>query len=184
MIKSRSGKRHTADHYPTPHPVCESALTKLADLRIQPNFILDVGAGDGAWGKACRQQFPGVEIVGVEVRELPRPAEYDIWHVSRFEDLKAGCYDLILGNPPFRYAHLGAIAFVALESVIGVACPLTVWEDALRGAGPQGKSFIGRWVSYFLYYDLPPWAFTALYVLFALAVATTLFWIPPRRRQA
>ena len=89
-----------------------------------------------------------------------------------------------IGNPWFRYGHLAAIAFVAGEALLGVACPLTVWEDALRGAGPQGKSFIGRWVSYFLYYDLPPWAFTALYVLFALAVATTLFWIPPRRRQA
>jgi len=37
-------------------------------------------------------------------------------------------------NPYFRYLHLGAIAFVALEALVGVACPLTVWEDALRGA--------------------------------------------------
>ena len=86
-------------------------------------------------------------------------------------------------NPPFRYAHLGAIAFVALEALVGVSCPLTVWEDALRRAGPDGASFIGRWVSYFLYYDLPPWVFTVVYVLFSLAVAMTLFCIPPRRRQ-
>src|SRR3954463_15912790 len=35
--------------------------------------------------------------------------------------------------PWFRYAHLGAFAFVAGEALIGMACPLTVWEDALRG---------------------------------------------------
>ena len=34
-----------------------------------------------------------------------------------------------------RLVHAGAIAFVALESLAGMACPLTVWEAALRG-GP------------------------------------------------
>ncbi len=86
-------------------------------------------------------------------------------------------------NAPFRYAHLGAIAFVALEALVGVACPLTVWEDAMRRASPESPSFVGRWVSYFLYYDLPTWVFTTVYVLFALAVAMTLVWIPPRRRR-
>jgi hypothetical protein len=38
-------------------------------------------------------------------------------------------------NPWFRYLHLGAIAFVALEALAGIACPLTVWEDLLRGGG-------------------------------------------------
>src|SRR6185436_10427005 len=36
-------------------------------------------------------------------------------------------------NPWFRYLHLSAIAFVAAEAVLGVMCPLTVWEDMLRG---------------------------------------------------
>ena len=36
-------------------------------------------------------------------------------------------------NPWFRYAHLGAIGFVAAEGLLGIACPLTVWEDMLRG---------------------------------------------------
>jgi hypothetical protein len=48
-------------------------------------------------------------------------------------------------NPRFRWTHLAAIAFVALEAIIGMTCPLTVWEDALRGAG-SGESFVGRWV--------------------------------------
>jgi hypothetical protein len=104
MIKSRAGKRHAADLYPTPSPVCTASVTKLADLGINPHFILDVGAGDGVWGKAARSQWSGAEVSGVEVRDLPQPAAYDIWHISRFEDMKPGCYDLILGNPPFKSA--------------------------------------------------------------------------------
>jgi hypothetical protein len=83
-------------------------------------------------------------------------------------------------NRAFRYAHLAAIAFVALEALAGVACPLTVWEDALRRAGAAGPSFVGRWVRRVLYYDFPEWAFTVAYVLFAIAVAVTFRLIPPR----
>ena len=32
-------------------------------------------------------------------------------------------------NPAFRYLHLAAIAFVALEALFDYACPLTVLED-------------------------------------------------------
>mgnify|MGYP003541700166 CR=1 FL=1 len=37
-----------------------------------------------------------------------------------------------------RLFHAGAIAFVALESLAGIACPLTVWEAMLRG-GTSGS---------------------------------------------
>lgn len=36
-------------------------------------------------------------------------------------------------NARFRGLHLAAITFVALESLVGLSCPLTMWEDALRG---------------------------------------------------
>ncbi len=84
-------------------------------------------------------------------------------------------------NRAFRYAHLAAIAFVAVEALAGIACPLTVWENALRHAGPEGPSFVGRWVSRLLYHDLPEWVFTVAYVLFAIAVAVTLWLVPPER---
>jgi hypothetical protein len=85
-------------------------------------------------------------------------------------------------NRTFRCAHLAAIVFVALEALAGVACPLTVWENALRHARPEHPSFVGRWVSRLLYYDLPEWVFTVAYVLFAIAVAVTLWLVPPRGR--
>ena len=80
----------------------------------------------------------------------------------------------------FRLAHLGAITFVAAESLLGLACPLTVWEDALRRGGPQEASFVGRWLGRLLYYDFPEWMFAAAYVVFACAVVLAWRFIPPR----
>ena len=79
----------------------------------------------------------------------------------------------------FRSAHLGAIVLVAAESLVGVACPLTVWEDMLRRSGPQDAGFVGRWVARLLYYDFPEWMFAAAYTVFALAVALAWHLVPP-----
>ena len=82
----------------------------------------------------------------------------------------------------FRAAHLAAIAFVAAESLLGIWCPLTIWEARLRGTGAE-KSFVAEWVHRLLFYDLPEWLFTAAYVLFGLAVAATWALLPPRPRK-
>ena len=84
-------------------------------------------------------------------------------------------------DPWFRYVHLGAIAFVASEALLGIACPLTVWEDLLRG-GVQPESFVARWVHRLLYYRAPEWIFTAAYALWTAATLLTLWLVPPRRR--
>jgi hypothetical protein len=81
----------------------------------------------------------------------------------------------------FRVLHLAAILFVTLESLAGIACPLTVWEDRLRGGSADG-AFLARWLHRALYYDFPAWAFSLAYVLFATAVILTYLFIPPRRR--
>ncbi len=81
----------------------------------------------------------------------------------------------------FRLAHLGAIAFVAAEALLGYACPLTVWEDLLRG-GVRPESFVARWVYRALYYNAPEWVFTLSYSLWAAATVVTLFLIPPVRK--
>jgi hypothetical protein len=83
----------------------------------------------------------------------------------------------------FRVAHLAAIAFVAAEALLGIWCPLTVWEAQLRG-GDAGRSFIAQWVQRLLFYDFPEWVFTVLHVGFALVVGATWWWIRPRRRGA
>ena len=86
-----------------------------------------------------------------------------------------------VNNPFFRYLHLAAIVFVAVEALLGYACPLTAWEDALRG-GARPESFIGRWVARVLFYQAPEWVFTALYCLWAAATVATLKLVPPRRK--
>jgi hypothetical protein len=83
----------------------------------------------------------------------------------------------------FRVAHLIAICFVAAEALAGVMCPLTVWEDALRGRTSE-LGFIARWIRSVMFYELPLWVFTLAYVLFAAVVAVTFWLVPPVRRHA
>jgi len=85
-------------------------------------------------------------------------------------------------NPWFRYLHLAAIALVAGEAVLGIACPLTVWEDLLRG-GARAESFVGRWVRALLFYQAPEWVFTVAYIAWTLATLATLRLVPPRRNR-
>lgn len=86
-------------------------------------------------------------------------------------------------DPWFRGLHLAAIAFVVAESLLGYMCPLTIWEDALRGTASD-KGFIARWIHAWLFWDWPPWVFTALYAAFGAAVAWTWWRYPPRRKRA
>jgi hypothetical protein len=82
----------------------------------------------------------------------------------------------------FRTLHLAAIVVVALEALLGVACPLTVWEHALRSGDGPPQGFVARWIRRLLFYDFPDWAFTTAYVLFALAIILLYVLAPPRRQ--
>ncbi len=86
-------------------------------------------------------------------------------------------------NPAFRIAHLAAIGFVVAEAWLGIVCPLTTLEMELRSSAGQSvheMSFIGFWLHRLLFYTAPEWVFTLIYTLFALAVAATFAFYPPR----
>ncbi|HUP97172.1 MAG TPA: DUF2784 domain-containing protein [Usitatibacter sp.] len=83
-------------------------------------------------------------------------------------------------HPLFRNLHLAAIAFVVLESIAGVVCPLTLWEDALRGQRTDAE-FLQRWIHAWLFWNWPAWVFTAIYTAFGALVALTWWRWPPRR---
>jgi len=83
-------------------------------------------------------------------------------------------------NRPFRILHLAAIGFVTAEALLGVTCPLTMWEDMFRGTNPE-CSFVGRWVARALYYDFPEWVFVIAYCAFTSAVVWAWRAIPPRK---
>lgn len=88
-------------------------------------------------------------------------------------------------NFRFRLAHLAAIGFVAAESLIGMVCPLTTWENALRRRAGEGnayqESFVEHWLGQVLYYELSDQAFTLIYSAFFLLVIATFVLVPPRR---
>jgi len=91
-----------------------------------------------------------------------------------------------VGDPYFRILHLAAIGFVCLESIIGIDCPLTMLENALRlRAGQNGyrTDFMGYWLDRMIFYDFPPRVFTIVYLVFGLMVFGTMWLVPIRMRN-
>ena len=87
----------------------------------------------------------------------------------------------------FRGAHLAMILVVVAESLVGVTCPLTTWEQELReqaGEAVQEGSFVGRLAHDLLFIEATPAAFTVAYSLFGALVLGTFLFFPPRRRKA
>lgn len=83
----------------------------------------------------------------------------------------------------FRVTHLIAIGIVVVQSWLGVICPLTTWEMALRsqagGASYEG-SFIQHWLHAILYISAPEWVFILSYSVFGGLVLLSWFIIRPR----
>jgi hypothetical protein len=84
-------------------------------------------------------------------------------------------------RPLFRIAHLAAILFVLAETLIGIDCPLTTLENALRvraGEAAYSGQFVGHCLDSLIFYNFPIWVFTALYLGFSAAILAT-FWLVP-----
>lgn len=82
-----------------------------------------------------------------------------------------------------RIIHLLMIGIVAVQAILGVMCPLTVWEHQLRvAAGDRGQpgTFISRIVHSVLFFEFPDWVFTLGYILFGAAVLLAFFLAPPK----
>ncbi|MCW8875984.1 MAG: DUF2784 domain-containing protein [Kangiellaceae bacterium] len=89
-------------------------------------------------------------------------------------------------NFRFRIAHLAAITVVVLESWIGMICPLTTWEMALResaGDATYSGSFIQHWLQSLLYYSAPEWVFIVCYTVFGSLVLASWFVVRPARKS-
>lgn len=85
----------------------------------------------------------------------------------------------------FRVAHVAAIGVVVAEAWLGIVCPLTRWENELRAlAGEAGYdgTFVSYWLRAILYWDAPPWVFTAAYTGFFLLVLASWVFVTPRRK--
>ena len=85
-------------------------------------------------------------------------------------------------NRLFRITHLIAIGVVVLQAWLGMICPLTTWEMALRDAAGEAVyagSFVQHWLHKLLYYTAPDWVFIVLYSAFAALVLASWFVVRP-----
>lgn len=81
-----------------------------------------------------------------------------------------------------RLLHLGSLAVVAVQAVLGEACFLTYWQDDLTGGGREDP-LIMRWVNSVVYWPLPMWVFTTVYLAVFAYVLALWRWVPPRPRR-
>jgi hypothetical protein len=85
----------------------------------------------------------------------------------------------------FRGVHLACILIVAAEALLGIPCPLTVWERKLRilaGQQTYQGDFVANWIHEALFIAAPSWVFTIVYTALALLVLAMFVLAPPRRR--
>ena len=85
-----------------------------------------------------------------------------------------------VANIKLRMFHCGMMAFITLETLMGMTCPLTSLENNFRGIHKSG-SFVGYWIGKIIYWDLPAQFFIISYCIFL--GWTLLMWklFPPNR---
>jgi hypothetical protein len=116
-------------------------------------------------------------------------------HLAYVAFVVVGLFVILLGwllkwqwvrNFWFRVIHGALIGVVVFETIFGIYCPLTDWEDTLRekvGETVQQGTFIGRLADDVLFVDVDPTMMTWIYYLFGLLVLIAFFCVPPRWPQ-
>jgi hypothetical protein len=80
----------------------------------------------------------------------------------------------------WRLLHLLSLAAVAVQAAAGRACILTLWQARFAGVAAP-PPLIMSWVDRMIYWPLPFWVFTLLYLL-VFGYALLLYrLVPPRR---
>jgi len=83
----------------------------------------------------------------------------------------------------FRAAHLASIGCVVMESIAGIACPLTIWENNLRlmagGGYRYAESFVQHWIHRVMFFQASETTFTVIYVAFLLVVLLSFCLVRP-----
>lgn len=89
-------------------------------------------------------------------------------------------------NSWFRGTHLGCMAVVVVQSLLGIMCPLTVLEWRLRSASGLAfykQTFMQRVAEVVLYEDLPGHVFLVIYAAFFIAMLLTAVFVPFGKRK-
>lgn len=84
----------------------------------------------------------------------------------------------------FRLTHLLMMLVVSVQEILGLRCPLTVLESIFRERAGQtineDTTFLMEIVRRTMFFALPDWMFTFMYVGFGALVALTFITMPPR----
>ena len=64
-----------------------------------------------------------------------------------------------------RLLHAGMMSFITFETLLGMACPLTILENNLRDIN-ENQLFVSKWMSEIIYWDFPSKFFIVLYCIF------------------
>lgn len=83
----------------------------------------------------------------------------------------------------FRLIHAALMVFVALEALLGIACPLTILEAALRQEEAPAY-FLAALMRSLLFWDAPLEFFLALYLVCAAWVLVLWRYVPPHNTSA
>lgn len=124
--------RKEADAYYTPPALCRAAVDLLPGEAIFGRRVLDLGAGDGEWGRAVKDRWPEALVDGVEMRDLPCPDGYDGWYPRqdvRMWGAEPDAWDIVVGNPPYGLDANGNKDRVLAEKFV---------RQALRCVRPGG----------------------------------------------
>ena len=65
-------------------------------------------------------------------------------------------------NKKLRLSHFLLMSFVTIETILGIACPLTTIENHLSD-NKYDKTFISFWMEKVIYWDFPSSFFIILY---------------------
>lgn len=116
-----------------------------------------------------------------------------ITHVAFVVFIVGGLLAILLGglrgwnwirNPWFRTLHLAGIGVVVVQAWLGVVCPLTTLEMALRERARDATysgTFAAYWLHRLIYFDAPTWVFAVSYTVFGVAVIGSWLMFRPRR---
>lgn len=102
--------RSEKDFYQTPQPVIDAAMKRFGKRKART--ILDIGAGDGRWGRAAAEYSSNLQcLVGVDIRPLSKPEGFTFWHTMDYakplecELMNVKRFEFIVSNPPFGVAE-------------------------------------------------------------------------------
>ena len=86
---------------------------------------------------------------------------------------------LYFNNRLFRIVHASWLAAVSLLMLLGIPCPLTIWEETLRQSPVYEGSFIASWMSRIIYLDeMDPQHVVWMDMAFAVLVMTSFYGSP------